>query len=1036
MSILRYLIINLFLVLSYSTAHSSLVIQTENIDSILSDANLTSYRKLFPGAKDPRIMNVYEIHFDGPIDLNLKLKELKNTKGIQFIERSFQVERMSIIPKIRSDRKDYFDNQWFLKNTGQSLYHRYDYDLPVVYEGQKAFDSNYEYIKKHIDPKIDYAVVAVVDSGVSSHHREHLELKDKILRNEEECGSNKGSDPKYPFPGDCEGYNFAALVDSDKTSVEDFDGHGTHIAGIIAANDDNEGVTGISQKIKILPVKVFLDPDEYLVYEDKDIDITLKSLTTSVAEGIYYSIFRNVDVINLSLGWPPLLDSELIRRLLEIAKEKDIIVVAAAGNDNSYSAVKPCAHRSVVCVGSAGIDSKVSDFSNFGQHVDFFAPGDYILSSFPNRKSLVFPSNFYEYLSGSSQSAPIIAAYFALAKKLHPNLDSQSLKRLLALSASSAYPKGLYFFPDIKKIHRSHQLESLLPDFKDNEFLSFNAEGEANYSFSFIGEANPKTLEELDLQVSLTNKNYSVKKTDCNIISQEEIGCTLSFKALNENAENLIDFDLFWTSNDKTRKAKLYLHAGRLANANHQIFLAKANKKLSLKSPVPILKQKWSEYFYFETNNELRVVSILNENHGFSFPINEKESLLSLYIGDLNYDRQDDFLLITATYKTSDKKEQIGQNYYYLGQDGKALFSEFSFLKLEEPRLGINVLNIDSIQWKALERSFGKIAVPVLWGSRGLVKDKSLPKIYGAQINSNQAVYEYDVKNCGVHKCLSPKIIDNNLFYKNLRDKLKHLNHNVIVSNLLVQGEESYYKGKIRALLSMGEGKLGDQYLLTLDSEGKQSIEKIQSSVTSLIGQAVNPVFDITDNKNISAFNYYFPSQYKLRYAVVDTENKKLSSSYFNKDPESPSIGVLLSYKDQEGVKHLSFNNKSLFLRSHDKQSVLNEKRILKNTIVPHTSLSQSYIPLLRKTDKSDRYLPVLFVEESNIEAHQVHFLEINGSKLSGKMMHKFKIPANCEVENPAMDRTQRDLYLILSCYEEIDSKSEEYYHYLRSIAL
>jgi hypothetical protein len=221
-----------------------------------------------------------------------------------------------------------------------------------------------------------------------------------------------------------------------------------------------------------------------------------------------------------------------------------------------------------------------------------------------------------------------------------------------------------------------------------------------------------------------------------------------------------------------------------------------------------------------------------------------------------------------------------------------------------------------------------------------------------------------------------------------------------------------------------------------LDSEGKQSIEKIQSSVTSLIGQAVNPVFDITDNKNISAFNYYFPSQYKLRYAVVDTENKKLSSSYFNKDPESPSIGVLLSYKDQEGVKHLSFNNKSLFLRSHDKQSVLNEKRILKNTIVPHTSLSQSYIPLLRKTDKSDRYLPVLFVEESNIEAHQVHFLEINGSKLSGKMMHKFKIPANCEVENPAMDRTQRDLYLILSCYEEIDSKSEEYYHYLRSIAL
>ena len=1036
MNICRLIIyVNILLCLCFS-GQATLIVQVEDASDLLEDPSISSYRKLFPKAMDSRIKNIYEVNFLGPVDLNKKLVSLKKTKKFGLVERSFQVERMSIIPKTRSQRTDLYDYQWYLENTGQTLYHRFDYDLPVTYEGKKNFDANYKFIKNEIDPNIDYAVVAVVDSGVSSHHRDELELKGKILRNEEECGLSRGRNPDYPFPGDCEGYNFAALVDSDKTSVEDFDGHGTHIAGIIAANDDGQGVTGISQKIKILPVKVFLDPSEYLLYQDKDVDLTLKSLTTSVAEGIYYSIYRKVDVINLSLGWPPLLDSELINRLLAIAKEKNIVVVAAAGNDNSYSSVKPCAHESVVCVGSAGIDGKISSFSNYGQHVDFFAPGDYILSSFPNNKSLVFPSNFYEYLSGSSQAAPMIAAYFALAKKRFPHLDVDELKQLLARSSKSAYPKGLYFFPEMEQALTHAELEDLIPNFKDNEFLTFDTNNESIYKFSFEGNQIEKAASNLDLKVDLANDNYSVTKTECNLRSSSLISCAIFFKALNEDAENLIAFDLSWSSNSKTRKVKLFLHAGKLANEGSFVELEKTETRLSLKSPVPILKQLWSEYFYYESENSLKIISALDKNKNVNIPIKDTESVLSLYIGDLNYDYQNDFLLITATYKTKDKKQQLGQNYYYLDQQGNNLFEAFPYLKLKEPRLGINALNIESIQWKALSKDWGKIAVPVLWGSRGLTKDKSLPKVYGPQTRSIQAVYDYDVLPCGEEVCLSPNLIDNNLFYKKLRSKLRYLNHNVLFSNLLVQDLDSFYQGKIRGLISMGEGKLGEQYLFEMDSKGSYEVRKVQSSVSSLIGQALNPVFDLRKQKSINSFNYFFPSQYKLRYAVLDSLEPSLSTSFFKKDPESPSIGVLLSYKDETGIKHLSFNNKKLFLRSHEKQKVVFEKAILKNTIVPHTSLSQSYIPVLRKNISESGYTPVLFVEESNIEAHQVHFLELKKDGIVGKMKHKFKIPANCEVENPAVDNTGAQIYLILSCYEEIDSKPEESYHYLRSIAL
>src|SRR5690606_3609746 len=109
-------------------------------------------------------------------------------------------------------------------------------------------------------------------------------------------------------------------------------GHGTHVSGIIAAKKNNSlGVSGVSDKIKILPVRVTGAVDETT---DKG-NILMRAPSQRIANGILYSVYRGVDVINLSLGWPKAMDTNFMRRAISEAVSRGIIVVAAAGNNNT-----------------------------------------------------------------------------------------------------------------------------------------------------------------------------------------------------------------------------------------------------------------------------------------------------------------------------------------------------------------------------------------------------------------------------------------------------------------------------------------------------------------------------------------------------------------------------------------------------------------------------------------------------------------------------------------------------------------------------
>ncbi|WP_371017612.1 cell wall-binding repeat-containing protein [Pseudalkalibacillus sp. JSM 102089] len=227
--------------------------------------------------------------------------------------------------------------------------------------------------------------VAVIDSGVDLTHPD---LKRNLV----------------------DGIN---LVEPSK-SVQDIDGHGTKVSGLIGAVTNNQlGVVSPSRGTSIMPIKVTENGTGNL---------------STVVQGIRYAIDHDADVINLSLG--NYNNSFALRTVIEEAISKNILIVGAAGNDNDSGVVFPAAYPDVLAVASVktGTEEKAS-FSNYGSLVDIAAPGTDIYSTSLNGE--------YAFDKGTSMSAPIVASSGVLLKEYAPYLTNKQTFKLLKQTASA-----------------------------------------------------------------------------------------------------------------------------------------------------------------------------------------------------------------------------------------------------------------------------------------------------------------------------------------------------------------------------------------------------------------------------------------------------------------------------------------------------------------------------------------------------------------------------------------------------------------------
>ncbi len=197
-------------------------------------------------------------------------------------------------------------------------------------------------------------------------------------------------------------------------------GHGTHVAGIIAATSGNGlGTTGLAPAVNVLPVRV-LDRDGMGYWSD-------------IAQGIVYATDSGAGVINLSLSGAG--SSATMQTALQYAASRDRVLVAAVGNDGNAVPSYPAADPRVVAVSASTSSDSVARFSNYGSYLDLAAPGVGIWSTIPGS----FGSE-----SGTSMATPFVSATAALvrAAAVEHNLGEIDVAAALAVSAVDIDQRG------------------------------------------------------------------------------------------------------------------------------------------------------------------------------------------------------------------------------------------------------------------------------------------------------------------------------------------------------------------------------------------------------------------------------------------------------------------------------------------------------------------------------------------------------------------------------------------------------------------
>ena len=259
--------------------------------------------------------------------------------------------------------------------------------------------------------------IAIIDSGCDI---EHESLKDNIV-----------------FVR-----NFTDEDNKNPNIVIDRVGHGTHVAGVIAANGNNNTVVGVAPWANLFILKA--------------IDRSGSGKVSWVINAINYAVEKKVDIISMSLGMSN--NDPKLEKAIKHAVNNNILVVCAAGNEgdgnaNNFEYSYPASYVDVISVGAVNQKGVPANFSNSNLVVDLVAPGVDIISTYPN--------NQFASLSGTSMAAPHVSGSLALLKnwsreEFQRDLTQEEIyAQLIKCTKNLGYPRtiqgnGLVYLKDKK----------------------------------------------------------------------------------------------------------------------------------------------------------------------------------------------------------------------------------------------------------------------------------------------------------------------------------------------------------------------------------------------------------------------------------------------------------------------------------------------------------------------------------------------------------------------------------------------------------
>jgi subtilisin family serine protease len=242
-------------------------------------------------------------------------------------------------------------------------------------------------------------VVAVIDSGVNG---KHPDLAGRTVA----------------------GFNALTNVGIAAGAASDDFGHGSMVAGIVAAGTNNsEGIAGVAWNAKVMPVKV--------------LNSLGRGTDSDIVQGIKWAADHGAKILNLSLGGPT--DSPALHDAVKYAAGKGAVVIVAAGNTGADRPMYPAAYSEAIAVGATDDAGRITDFSTHGSWVDLAAPGWGILSTGrPDAEGYIYYSG-----DGTSFAAPIVAGIAVLVRTQNPSFTPAQVASRLRSTARDAGPRGV-----------------------------------------------------------------------------------------------------------------------------------------------------------------------------------------------------------------------------------------------------------------------------------------------------------------------------------------------------------------------------------------------------------------------------------------------------------------------------------------------------------------------------------------------------------------------------------------------------------------
>ena len=382
---------------------------------------------------------------------NIDHEALEFTRLVRKYKDKFEGKKRSEIPKDEVSEYDIYE-------AAQKEYTAKKEEADHMAQMLKIFDMIYQPADSIVTAflgKKDYTIDDL--KSISSGNDTLTEARDFLLDRYEKGFTRSAFESLKEYSDDRIAYNLnldynpRGIIGDDPDNINDSlygnndvkgdkPDHGTHVAGIIAANRyNNLGIKGIADNVKIMSVRTIPDGDE----RDKD-----------VVNAIRYAVDNGAQIINMSFGKMFSPHKRAVDAAIHYAEKRNVLIIHAAGNDaqdidksnsyptNYYSDSKIPAQNWLTIGASAKEDDAhlAADFTNYGRkRVDIFAPGVNIYSLQPN--------NTYELKSGTSMACPVVTGVAALLMSYFPQLSIYEIKDIL-LESGTVYKNQKVLLPD------------------------------------------------------------------------------------------------------------------------------------------------------------------------------------------------------------------------------------------------------------------------------------------------------------------------------------------------------------------------------------------------------------------------------------------------------------------------------------------------------------------------------------------------------------------------------------------------------------